>query len=222
MFHSKKPKSSCGVDHVCKFHLRTDVSCDHDTQCSRVLNTQLPHVIAEQAIHISSSNGWAEFWSEQIRFLFDMVNQVHWLRIKNMVLQLTVTTKKLRKWAGQGKPCEFCVESFVLQIVNVHRFIPTGCEYKEFKDRNRVKNIRPNQYHTTKPAIGIITVTYKSRKGKFVQWQDMSSGGWHWDQFSQTFIPFRRSLFSKTPLSYLEYSFDKFIFALTSGFKKKN
>ena len=32
-----------------KFRLRTDASCD--TQCSRTLNTQLPRVIAECAIH---------------------------------------------------------------------------------------------------------------------------------------------------------------------------
>ena len=32
-----------------KFHLRTDVS--HDTRCSSTLNTQLPRVTAERAIH---------------------------------------------------------------------------------------------------------------------------------------------------------------------------
>ena len=49
MFQSKKPKSSCGVRHVRKFCLRTDAS--RDTQSSRALNTQLPRVIAERAIH---------------------------------------------------------------------------------------------------------------------------------------------------------------------------
>ena len=44
-----EPKSSRSVHHARKFHLRIDVS--RDTRCSRVLNTQLPRVIAECAIH---------------------------------------------------------------------------------------------------------------------------------------------------------------------------
>ena len=51
MFQSKKPKSSHGVCHVRKFHLRTAVS--RDTQCSRVLNMQLRCIIAERAIRHS-------------------------------------------------------------------------------------------------------------------------------------------------------------------------
>ena len=49
MFQSKKPKSPRGVRLTRKFCLRTDESCD--TQFSRVLNMQLPRVIAEHAIH---------------------------------------------------------------------------------------------------------------------------------------------------------------------------
>ena len=49
MFQSKKPKSLRGVCHARKFCLRTDAS--HDTRCSHTLDTQLPHVIAERAIH---------------------------------------------------------------------------------------------------------------------------------------------------------------------------
>ena len=49
MFQSKKPNSSRGVHHTHKFRLRTDVS--RDTWRSRALNTQLPRVIAERAIH---------------------------------------------------------------------------------------------------------------------------------------------------------------------------
>ena len=49
MFQSKKPNSSLGVRHARKFRLRLDVS--RDTRCSRALNTQLPCVIAEHAIH---------------------------------------------------------------------------------------------------------------------------------------------------------------------------
>ena len=49
MFQSKKPNSSRGVRHARKFLLRTDAS--RDTRCSRELNTQLPRVIAERAIH---------------------------------------------------------------------------------------------------------------------------------------------------------------------------
>ena len=49
MFQSNKPKSLRGVRHAHKFHLRTDAS--RDTQCSRALNTQLPCVIDERAIH---------------------------------------------------------------------------------------------------------------------------------------------------------------------------
>ena len=46
MFQSKKPNSSRGVRHARKFRLRTDASRD-----MRALNTQLPRVIAERAIH---------------------------------------------------------------------------------------------------------------------------------------------------------------------------
>ena len=49
MFQSKKPNSSRGVRHVRKFHLRTDAS--RDTRCSHALNTQLPRVKVERAIH---------------------------------------------------------------------------------------------------------------------------------------------------------------------------
>ena len=40
-------------------------------------------VIAEPAIHLSSSNGWVEFWPEPMKFLVDMLNHAHWLRILN-------------------------------------------------------------------------------------------------------------------------------------------
>ena len=46
---SKKPNSSRGVRHARKFCLRTDAS--RYTRCSRALNTQIPRVIAERAIH---------------------------------------------------------------------------------------------------------------------------------------------------------------------------
>ena len=49
MFQSKKPNSSRAVCHAQKFRLRTDAS--RDTRCSRALNTQLPCIIAERAIH---------------------------------------------------------------------------------------------------------------------------------------------------------------------------
>ena len=49
MFQSKKPKSSRGVRHACKFRLWTDAS--RITRSSRALNTQLPRVIAECAIY---------------------------------------------------------------------------------------------------------------------------------------------------------------------------
>ena len=42
-----------------KIRLRTHTF--RDTQCTRALNTQLPHVIAKRAIHLSFSNGWVEF-----------------------------------------------------------------------------------------------------------------------------------------------------------------
>ena len=44
MFQPKKPKPSRCVRHARKFRLRTDAFRD-------TLNTQLPHVIAECAIH---------------------------------------------------------------------------------------------------------------------------------------------------------------------------
>ena len=49
MFQSKKPNSSRGVRHARKIRLRADAS--RDTRGSLALNTQLPRVIAERAIH---------------------------------------------------------------------------------------------------------------------------------------------------------------------------
>ena len=49
MFQSKKPNSSRGVRHERKFRLRTDAS--RDTRFLRALDTQLPRVVAERAIH---------------------------------------------------------------------------------------------------------------------------------------------------------------------------
>ena len=43
------------VHHARKFRLRIDAS--HDTRCSRALNTQLPRVIAERAIHLGPLMG---------------------------------------------------------------------------------------------------------------------------------------------------------------------
>ena len=74
MFKSKKPNSLCGIRQARKSPLHTDVS--HSRQCSRTLNTLL-HVFAERAIHLSSSNGWTEFWPEPIKFLVDMPNHAH-------------------------------------------------------------------------------------------------------------------------------------------------
>ena len=61
--------------HRHKFNLSTDAS--HNTRCSYALNTQLPRIIAECTIHLLSSNGWAEFWPEPMKFLVDMLNRVH-------------------------------------------------------------------------------------------------------------------------------------------------
>ena len=49
MFQSKKPNLLRGIRHARKFHLRMDAS--RDVRCSRALNTQLPRVNAERAIH---------------------------------------------------------------------------------------------------------------------------------------------------------------------------
>ena len=49
MFQSKKPNSSRGVRHARKFRLRTCAS--RDTWYSRVLNTELPCVIAVRTIY---------------------------------------------------------------------------------------------------------------------------------------------------------------------------
>ena len=58
MFQFKKPKSSRGVCLTRKFCLHTDAS--HDKQSSCVLNTQLPRVIAERAIHHGVvMDGWS-------------------------------------------------------------------------------------------------------------------------------------------------------------------
>ena len=62
-----------GIRHMRKFHLHTDAS--RDTWCASALNMQLP---AERAIHLMSSNGWAEFWPEPMIFLVDMLNHAHY------------------------------------------------------------------------------------------------------------------------------------------------
>ena len=67
MFQSKKPNSSCGGRHACKFHLRTDAS--HITRCSRALNTQLPYVIAECTIHYGLVKEGRCFGQSQLNFL---------------------------------------------------------------------------------------------------------------------------------------------------------
>ena len=51
MFQYEKPKLSRGVRHTRKAHSRSDAL--RDTRCSHALNTQLPCVIAERAIHHS-------------------------------------------------------------------------------------------------------------------------------------------------------------------------
>ena len=67
MFQSKKPKLSRGVRHKRKSRSRTDAL--HDTQCSRALNTQLPCIIAERAIHHSLVMDGRSFGQSQWNFL---------------------------------------------------------------------------------------------------------------------------------------------------------
>ena len=67
MFQSMKPNSSRGVPHARKFRLRPDAL--RDTRCSLALNTQLPGVIAERAIHhVIVIDGWS-FGQSQWKFL---------------------------------------------------------------------------------------------------------------------------------------------------------
>ena len=70
MFQSKKPKSLRGVRHACKFRLRADAS--RDMRCSRALNTQLPRVIAECAIHHVIVMDGRSFGQSQWNLLFRM------------------------------------------------------------------------------------------------------------------------------------------------------
>ena len=89
MFQSKKPKSSRGVRHERKFCLCTDASLD--MQCLRALDMQLPCVIAERAIHYGVvMDGWS-FWPQPIKFLVDMLNCTHWLRMR-------ATKHEIRHW----------------------------------------------------------------------------------------------------------------------------
>ena len=78
MFQSKKPKSLRGVRHMCKFHLRTDVSCD--TRFSRAWNKQLPRVIAERGIHHGPAMDGRSFWQNQWNFLWTcpLTKNVFW------------------------------------------------------------------------------------------------------------------------------------------------
>ena len=63
------------VRHALKLYLHRDAS--RATQCSRMLNTQLPRVIAKCAIRLSSSNGWGKFLPEPMKFLVDMPIHAH-------------------------------------------------------------------------------------------------------------------------------------------------
>ena len=67
MSQSKKPNSSRGVRHARKFRLRTDAS--GDTRCSRALNTQIPRVITERAIHHVIVMDGRSFGQSQWNFL---------------------------------------------------------------------------------------------------------------------------------------------------------
>ena len=67
MFQSKKQILSRGGRHARKFRLRTDAS--RDTRCSRVLNTQLPRVIAERVIHHGLVMDGRSFGQSQLDFL---------------------------------------------------------------------------------------------------------------------------------------------------------
>ena len=58
MFQTKKANSSPGVRHARKFCLRTDAS--RYIWCLRALNTHLPRVITERAIHHGLvMDGWS-------------------------------------------------------------------------------------------------------------------------------------------------------------------
>ena len=75
MFQSKKPNSARGVRHARKFGLRTDAS--RETRCSHALNTQLPRVIAERAIHHVIVMDGRSFWSEPMKLLVEKLNHSH-------------------------------------------------------------------------------------------------------------------------------------------------
>ena len=63
----QETKFFAGNRHARKFCLRTDAS--RDMPCSRLLNMQLPHVIAEHAIHhVIVMDGWS-FGQSQWNFL---------------------------------------------------------------------------------------------------------------------------------------------------------
>ena len=105
----QKPKSSRGDRHARKLRLRTDAW--RDERCTHALNTQLPRVIAERVIHLSSYNWWLEFWPEPMKFLVDMLNHAHWLRILVvMTLMLLwkchkhVPSSLLRQFPYHSKP----------------------------------------------------------------------------------------------------------------------
>ena len=80
MFQSKKLKSSCDVRHKRKFRLT------HFVIRSVHALKYASDVIAERAIHLTSSTGRSEFWPEPMKFLADMLNRTHLLRIKFVYL----------------------------------------------------------------------------------------------------------------------------------------
>ena len=110
MIHqSKKPKTSRGIRHALKFCLFTDVS--------RALIHSWPWVNAERSIHLSCYNGWGEFWPEPMKFLVDMLNHTHWLRIMYNVFPREDRYDSLRICVG---------EEMVQKLANLKLFM-VGC-----------------------------------------------------------------------------------------------
>ena len=76
MLQSKEPKSA--VVFVTRVSPFAYIDESRDTRCLRPSNTQLLRIIDDaRAIHLPSSNGWAEFWPKPMKFYVDILSYAH-------------------------------------------------------------------------------------------------------------------------------------------------
>ena len=79
--------------------------CKHVTQyavftTSHALKMEPPSIINKCTIHLSSNNGFAEFWPEPMTFLGEMINHAHLLELPIQYRSDYVSSPKVGCWQG--------------------------------------------------------------------------------------------------------------------------